>query len=96
MPELPQIAVIACGGFLKLKVMTTKDEALNEFKQFLEDKRQEYSDEVDDEAMQWQEDADQPESEYYEIAKKEYDEILKRKGEIDDLLDNIENLLINQ
>lgn len=76
--------------------MTTKDEALNEFKQFLEDKRQEYSDEVDDEAMQWQEDADQPESEYYEISKKEYDEILKRKGEIDDLLDNIENFLINQ
>ena len=76
--------------------MTTKDEALNEFKQFLEDKRQEYSDEVDDEAMQWQEDADQPESEDYELAKKEYDEILKRKGEIDTLLDDIENFLINQ
>jgi len=76
--------------------MTTKDEALNEFKQFLEDKRQEYSDEVDDEAMQWQEDADQPESEDYELAKKEYDEILKRKGEIDTLLGDIENFLINQ
>jgi hypothetical protein len=76
--------------------MTTKNEALNEFKQFLEEKRQEYSNEADNEAMQWQEAADQPESEDYEIAKKEYEEILKRKVEIDDLLDNIENFLINQ
>jgi hypothetical protein len=76
--------------------MTTKEEVLNEFKEFLEDKRQEYSDECDDESMQWQEDAEQPESEYYEFSKKEYDEILKRKGEIDILLDDIENFLINQ
>ena len=75
--------------------MTTRNEALEEFINFLGDKRQEYSDEVDDEAMMWQEDADQPESEDYEMAKKEYDEILKRKKEIDELLDRIENFLIN-
>lgn len=76
--------------------MTTKKEVLEEFKQFLEDKRAEYNDEADEEAMQWQEDAEQPESEYYEISKKEYDTILERKGDIDSFLDDIETFLLRK
>ena len=75
--------------------MTAKNEVLEEIKQFIIDKREEYSYESDEEAMIWQEDADQPESEDYEISKREYEEILKRKGDIDELLDKIEDLLLN-
>lgn len=35
----------------------------------------------DEEAMMWQEDAEQPESEDYEISKYEFDKISKNKGE---------------
>lgn len=73
--------------------MYTKQEVLEEFKDFLADKKQEFEDLLNDEAMQWQEDADQPESEFYEIAKREYDLILERKGEIDTLIENIEDFL---
>ena len=75
--------------------MTTKNELLEEFKQFVKDKREDAKIECDEEAMMWQEDADQPESEDYEISKREYEEILKRKGDIDELLDKIEDLLLN-
>jgi len=49
--------------------------------------------ECDEEAMMWQEDAEQPESEDYEISKYEFDKILKNKGEVDELLDEIEDFL---
>lgn len=46
--------------------------------------------------MQWQEDADNSYSEFYEIAKDSYDEILKRKGDIDGLIEEIESFLANK
>ena len=52
--------------------------------------------ECDEEAMIWQEDAEQPESEDYEISKFEYDKILKNKGEVDELLDEIDYFLANK
>jgi len=40
MPELPQIAVIACGGFLKINVMKkqnfTREEVINVINELLE------------------------------------------------------------
>ena len=76
--------------------MTTKNELLEEFKQFVKDKREDAKIECDEEAMMWQEDADQPESEDYEISKFEYDKILKNKGEVDELLDEIDYFLANK
>ena len=46
--------------------------------------------------MIWQEDAEQPESEDYEISKFEYEKILKNKGEVDELLDEIDDFLANK
>ena len=43
--------------------MTTKNELLEDFKQFVKDKREDAEIECDEEAMIWQEDAEQPESE---------------------------------
>ena len=76
--------------------MTTKNELLEEFKQFVKDKREYAEIECDEEAMMWQEDAEQPESEDYEISKFEYDKILKNKGEVDELLDEIDYFLANK
>ena len=76
--------------------MTTKNELLEEFKQFVKDKREAAEIECDEEAMMWQEDADQPESQDYEISKFEYDKILKNKGEVDELLDEIDDFLANK
>ena len=76
--------------------MTTKNELLEEFKQFVKDKREYAEIECDEEAMIWQEDAEQPESEDYEISKFEYDKILKNKGEVDELLDEIDYFLANK
>ena len=76
--------------------MTTKNELLEEFKQFVKDKREDAKIECDEEAMMWQEDADQPESEDYEISKFEYEKILKNKGEVDELLDEIDDFLANK
>ena len=76
--------------------MTTKNELLEEFKQFVKDKREDAKIECDEEAMMWQEDAEQPESEDYEISKFEYDKILKNKGEVDELLDEIDDFLANK
>ena len=76
--------------------MTTKNELLEEFKQFVKDKREDAKIECDEEAMMWQEDAEQPESEDYEISKFEYDKILKNKGEVDELLDEIDYFLANK
>ena len=76
--------------------MTTKNELLEDFKQFVKDKRVDAEIECDEEAMMWQEDAEQPESEYYEISKFEYDKILKNKGEVDELLDEIDDFLANK
>ena len=75
--------------------MTTKSELLEEFEQWICDKREEIEIECDEEAMQWQEDAEQPESEDYEISKFEYDKILKHKGECDSFLDKLEDYLLN-
>ena len=76
--------------------MTTKNELLEDFKQFVKDKREYAEIESDEEAMIWQEDAEQPESEDYEISKFEYDKILKNKGEVDELLDEIDDFLANK
>ena len=76
--------------------MTTKNELLEDFKQFVKDKREYAEIECDEEAMIWQEDAEQPESEDYEISKFEYDKILKNKGEVDELLDEIDDFLANK
>ena len=76
--------------------MTTKNELLEEFKQFVKDKREDAETECDEEAMMWQEDAEQPESEDYEISKIEYDKILKNKGEVDEFLDEIDDFLANK
>ena len=76
--------------------MTTKNELLEEFKQFVKDKREYAEIECDEEAMMWQEDAEQPESQDYEISKFEYDKILKNKGEVDELLDEIDYFLANK
>ena len=76
--------------------MTTKNELLEDFKQFVKDKREYAEIECDEEAMIWQEDAEQPESEDYEISKFEYDKILKNKGEVDELLDEIDYFLANK
>ena len=76
--------------------MTTKNELLEEFKQFVKDKREDAEIECDEEAMMWQEDAEQPESEDYEISKFEYDKILKNKGEVDEFLDEIDDFLANK
>ncbi len=76
--------------------MTTKQELLEEFKQFVQDKREDAEIECDEEAMMWQEDADQPESEDYEISKFEYDKILKHKGEVDEFLDEVDYFLANK
>ena len=76
--------------------MTTKNELLEDFKQFVKDKREDAKIECDEEAMIWQEDAEQPESEDYEISKFEYDKILKNKGEVDELLDEIDYFLANK
>ena len=76
--------------------MTTKNELLEDFKQFVKDKREYAEIECDEEAMMWQEDAEQPESEDYEISKFEYDKILKNKGEVDELLDEIDYFLANK
>ena len=76
--------------------MTTKNELLEDFKQFVKDKREDAKIECDEEAMMWQEDAEQPESEDYEISKFEYDKILKNKGEVDELLDEIDYFLANK
>ena len=76
--------------------MTTKNELLEEFKQFVKDKREDAEIECNEEAMMWQEDAEQPESEYYETAKYEYEKILKDKGEVDALLDEIDDFLANK
>ena len=76
--------------------MTTKNELLEDFKQFVKDKREDAKIECDEEAMMWQEDAEQPESEDYEISKFEYDKILKNKGEVDELLDEIDDFLANK
>ena len=76
--------------------MTTKNELLEDFKQFVKDKREYAEIECDEEAMIWQEDAEQPESEDYEISKFEYDKILKNKGEVDELLDEIDDFLSNK
>lgn len=76
--------------------MTTKNELLEDFKQFVKDKREYAEIECDEEAMIWQEDAEQPESEDYEISKFEYEKILKNKGEVDELLDEIDDFLANK
>ena len=76
--------------------MTTKNELLEEFKQFVKDKREYAEIECDEEAMMWQEDAEQPESQDYEISKFEYDKILKNKGEVDEFLDEIDDFLANK
>ena len=76
--------------------MTTKNELLEEFKQFVKDKREDAEIECNEEAMMWQEDAEHPESEYYETAKYEYEKILKDKGELDALLDEIDDFLANK
>ena len=76
--------------------MTTKNELLEDFKQFVKDKREYAEIECDEEAMIWQEDAEQPESEDYEISKFEYDKILKNKGEVDEFLDEIDDFLANK
>jgi hypothetical protein len=76
--------------------MTTKNELLEEFKQFVKDKREDAEIECNEESMMWQEDAEQPESEYYETAKYEYEKILKDKGELDALLDEIDDFLANK
>ena len=76
--------------------MTTKNELLEEFKQFVKDKREYAEIECDEEAMMWQEDAEQPESQDYEISKFEYDKILKNKGEVDEFLDEIDYFLANK
>ena len=73
--------------------MTTKNEFLEELKEWISDKKQEYEEESNEEAMQWQEDAEQPESEYYEVSKEEYEKILIRKGEIDQVIEEIEDFL---
>ena len=76
--------------------MTTKNELLEDFKQFVKDKREYAEIECDEEAMMWQEDAEQPESQDYEISKFEYDKILKNKGEVDEFLDEIDDFLANK
>ena len=76
--------------------MTTKYEFLEELKEWISYKKQEYEEESNEEAMQWQEDADNSCSEFYEIAKDSYDEILKRKGDIDGLIEEIESFLANK
>ena len=40
MPELPQIAVIACGGFLKLNVMKKQNFTREEVVQIIEELRE--------------------------------------------------------
>ena len=76
--------------------MTTKHEFLEALKEWISDKKQEYEEESNEEAMQWQEDADNSYSEFYEIAKESYYEILKRKGDIDGLIEEIESFLANK
>jgi len=76
--------------------MITKDEILEEIKEWLSDKKQEVEDYSNEEAMQWQEDAEQPESEFYEIAKTEYYKVLKRKGDCDALIETLEEFLHKQ
>jgi hypothetical protein len=76
--------------------MTTRNEALEEFKEYLEYKKQEYSDEADESAMQLQEDSDHPESEFYENSKYEYEKVLKNLGEINQLIADLEEYLINK
>jgi len=75
--------------------MTTKYEILEELKQLIIDKREEISTEADEESMQWQEDADQEESEFYEVAKFEYNKILDTKLNADLFLDQVEEFLNN-
>jgi len=76
--------------------MITKDELLQEIKEWLSDKKQEVEDYSNEEAMQWQEDADQPESEFYKISKIEYDKVLKHKGDCDTLIEDLEEFLHNK
>ena len=73
--------------------MTTRNELLEEIKEFIKERKTDAEIECDEEAMMWQEDAEQPESEDYEISKYEFDKILKNKGEVDELLDEIEDFL---
>lgn len=75
--------------------MTTKYEILEELKQFIIDKREEISTECDEEAMQWQEDAENTESEFYEISKQEYEKILDDKLNSDLFLDSVDDFLAN-
>ena len=73
--------------------MTTRNELLEEIKEFIKERKKDAEIECDEEAMMWQEDAEQPESEDYEISKYEFDKILKNKGEVDELLDEVEDFL---
>ena len=73
--------------------MTTSNEFLNELRDYLKDKREEYITESDEEAMQWQEDAEHPESAYYQIAKREFETIISIKQDIEKLIDEIEDFL---
>ena len=75
--------------------MTTKNEALEEIKQFILDKKEEYSQEADEDFMQWSEGFEQPYHEYYEICTEEGNEVLKRHGDIMSLLEDIENFLLD-
>jgi len=75
--------------------MTTKDEFLAELKDWIESKKEEFETESNEEAMQWQEDAGNEESEYYEISKYEYETILERKGDIDRTIEKIEQYLFD-
>jgi hypothetical protein len=75
--------------------MTTKSEIIDELKSFIAEKRECISDECDEESMQWQEDSQNEESEFYEISKKEYEKIINDKLNSDECLDKIENFLNN-
>lgn len=75
--------------------MTTKNDIQEELKQWLKDKLEECTIEQDEEAMQWQEDADQHESEFYEVASYELNKILKDFQNISEFLENVENFVNN-
>ena len=76
--------------------MTTKNEALEEIKQFILDKKEEYSQEADEDFMQWSEGFEQEFHEDYEICTKEGNEVLKRHGDIVSLLEDVENFLLDK
>jgi hypothetical protein len=75
--------------------MTTKYELINEFKQFIEGKREEIETQADEEAMQWQEEAENEYAECHEVSKIEYEKILKHRLECIDFLEEIEEF-VNQ